>query len=260
MRVRGFIVTAIVAGAVLTNVAPARADVDCYLTHSSATQKVCISAHGNLVGFSSPVGREHIRVGDIAEGYVVCDDTGGVAYHDTGNVEEGFGPPRIVQPNGENEFPITVERTTLDGRFKLIQIFSHGRGRVRGEREIKISMDVVNLTSESRRVYIKRYLDIDIDGTPANDRWARTRDSVMAWEDASDVAGGNTAGLSLTSLTPTLQHGTRVQEFPGARTSCGGTPVSTPAVGTDLVGEMTHDSGVIGPGKHAVATVIYRRF
>src|SRR5215218_11152137 len=69
---------------------------------------VKVSNHGNLLSFESPAGQEAVFTG--REGYALCSQGGGVVRgHDTGGVEEGFGPPKFKQPN-PGKFPLTVTR------------------------------------------------------------------------------------------------------------------------------------------------------
>src|SRR5262245_10673086 len=55
----------------------------CSFTYSSGAKetflKYCVTANGNITQFESPAGIEHIAVGEVAEGYGVCDGTSGVS-------------------------------------------------------------------------------------------------------------------------------------------------------------------------------------
>src|SRR5215217_8455584 len=57
---------------------------------------VKVSNHGNLLSFESPAGQEAVFTG--REGYALCSGSSTVNGHDTGGVEEGFGPPKFNQP------------------------------------------------------------------------------------------------------------------------------------------------------------------
>jgi hypothetical protein len=226
---------------------------------------LCLSDHGNVVRFESPAGIQQIAGGE--EGYILCDATTGTVYHDTGTVEDGFGPPTIIQPNGVNSFPFTVVRTTLDGQFTLSQTFTRARPRTVGDNELRIQSDVANNTATSHQLQLTRYVNADADGSPAHDIFGRTRDAVLAWDSASEV-GDSGNGLAMTSLA--YKAGTRpqaaVEEYPGTRTACGASSLVTPRHGTNLVGELTH-GGLVGPmgkGKkgsdHFTTFIVYSRF
>jgi hypothetical protein len=243
----------------------AQAQTDCYVLSLTYSMKLCLSDHGNVIHFESPTGIQQIASGE--EGYILCDATTGAVYHDTGTVAEGFGAPTIIEPNGLNSFPFTVVRTTLDGQFTLSQTFTRGRQRTTGDRELIILTDVANNTSTSHQLQVTRWVNADVNGSPAHDIFGRTRESVLAWESVSEV-GDSGNGLEMTSLAwkaGTLPQAA-VEEYPGTRTACGATSLTTPTQGTDLVGELTH-SGQVGPmgqGKkgsdHLTNFIVYRRF
>jgi len=247
------------------SVGAAQAQTDCYVTALSYSMNLCLSDHGNVTRFESPTGIQQIAGGE--EGYILCDATTGAVYHDTGTIEDGFGPPTIIQPNGLNSFPFTVVRTTVDGQFTLTLTFTRGRGRTTSDRELRIQTDVGNNTAISHQLQVTRYVNADINGTPDHDIFGRTRDSVLAWESASEVGNGAN-GLEMTSRawTAATRPNASVEEYPGTRTACGATSLVTPTHGTNLVGELTH-SGLVGPmgmGKkgsdHFINVIVYRRF
>src|SRR5262245_10106801 len=76
--------------------------------------KVAISNHGNLVKFEAPVGYEHIGVGDLSEGYVLCYGGSSRAW-DTGSSESGFGPATASCTSSA----CTITRNTSDGILQL---------------------------------------------------------------------------------------------------------------------------------------------
>jgi len=243
----------------------AQAQTDCYVESDTYSMNLCLSDRGNVIRFESPVGIQQIAGGE--EGYILCDATTGAVYHDTGTMQDGFGPPTIVEPNGLNTFPFIVVRTTVDGMFTMTQTFARGRQRTTGDRELKIQTDVANNTGTSHQLHLTRYVNADINGSPLHDIFGRTRDSLLAWESATDV-GGSANGLAMISLDwkPGTRPHASVEEYPGTRTACGAPSLTTPTRGTNLVGELTHD-GVVGPkgtGKkgsdHLTTVIAYRRF
>jgi hypothetical protein len=212
----------------------------------------CLSNHGNIVRLTSPVNFEHIAVGTTAEGYVVCDLTGGVNYHDTASLEAGWNAPSSVSLPGT--LPFTVVRTTTDGRFTLTQVFN--RNTV--EKEIRIDMTVRNNTAQQRNVLLLRYFDGDVNNDPGDDRYARTRDAVWAWEDRQT---GLFHGLKLRTRSHGLDHDTFVQTFPGTRTTCSPAPLAATPTGLgDFVGSMQHRLVNIPAGGSVTVSVIYERF
>jgi hypothetical protein len=225
---------------------------------------VCISDHGNVVQFESPVGIQ--QIGGNEEGYILCDQTTGVVYHDTGTLENGFGPSTVIQPRGLNTFPYAVVRTTTDGRFTLTQHFTLENGT--SERQLKLLIDIQNNTSTTHNLAITRYVNIDVNGAPANDIFDRSRESLVAWEDPSEVGDGAN-GLMLVSLESEpgkLPRAPAVEEYPGTRTACNASSLTTPTHGTNLVGTLTHERVVLPLGTHKGGSdtlhtvVVYRRF
>ena len=92
----------------LAFVPSAKADTTCDTQLSSGAGstflKVCISKHGNVVGFESPAGAEHIRNGTFEEGYAVCQadaELPSIHGYDVGAYEFGFGAATVQQPNGQ---------------------------------------------------------------------------------------------------------------------------------------------------------------
>src|SRR5262245_28298059 len=125
---------------------PSQASTTCdnQLTFGTGPNRItiCVSDHGNLVGFESPGSREHIRVETIGEGYVVCSDDLPPFFsaYDAGFDESGWGAPTKNQPRGPNTFPLTIIRTTADGSFKLKQTFDWDPTL----KEVIISMTLTN--------------------------------------------------------------------------------------------------------------------
>jgi len=241
------------------------ADPICYMQSRSPQMNVCISDHGNVVQFESPLGIQ--QIGGSEEGYILCDQTAGVVYHDTGTLEDGFGPATIVEPKGPNTFPFAVIRTTTDGHFTMTQHFALLQSGTR-ERELKVLTDIVNNTSTSHGLAITRYVNADINGSPANDIYDRTREALIAWEDSSEVGDGanGLVLMSEESVPDKLPNVPAVEEYPGTRTACNASSLPTPTHGTNLVGTLTHERTVAPFGTRYGGTdtlhtvVVYRRF
>jgi hypothetical protein len=168
---------------------------------------VKVSDHGNLISFESPAGRQAVFGG--REGYAVCSQGGGlVDGHDTGDVEEGFGPPTFAQPNGAGTFPLTVTRRTTNGKFQLKQVWNKPDVI---EKDITVAMTLTNISGAriDNNPMLSRSGDFDL-GDSSADLGAQTRDSAWMWDDE----GGpelQPAGLKLTALTFSTGHAARME-------------------------------------------------
>lgn len=247
---------------------------------------VGISNHGNVLRFESPAGSEHILVGTPASGYQVCYSTGGpfaTAYDFAGHGESGWGATVTAsQPNGPGTFPLDITRTTADGRLTVQRRFMGtsfgtpgGPFDLNGDgascstlsecgncsnRTIHIVTTVFNNSPATASVRYVEFADFDIAGTPGDDRWAKTDDSVIAWEDLDDAsASGASRGMLLQSLV--LPAITAVTISPEATTDCSfSSAVSTPFVG-DGAARLRQDI-ILGPFSNSGNSlrVHYRRF
>jgi len=218
---------------------------DCYKSFNIGTLAYCVSSHGNIVRLKAPVqGPEHIRVGDIREGYAVCTAAPGnlpQASHGAGNTESGFiNPPTII----EGPDSITIIRTTALSNLKLTQTFTHNPA----EREIVITMTVQNLNREDRWVRLDRYFDGDIAGDADDDRYNRSADAVWG-EDGSHVV----VLSDVTSTTdPSITHSTSIQAFGVFNAAdCAQASVAAPTHPGDYVGRLSYELGII-PGFYNV--------
>ena len=204
----------------------------------------CVSEAGNLVSFASPAGFEHIRVGNVIEGYAVCVPGAGLdPYSDMAIFSSGWAEPVLI---GEpDETSITIERTTTDGRFTLLQRFVGNRG----QRAIEIFMTLTNNLEELANVRLLRNADLDIDGTRTSDVFDRTLDS--AWARQSHA-------VSLIARNRAVDHETRLSINLAPR-DC--TPQSigvAPTVGRDLAASVRYDIGTLGTGESRTLRFIYR--
>lgn len=154
----------------------------------------CITADGNVAQFlvggeGGPY--EHIRVGDVTEGYTLCNAGATARYDAAGGTEGGFGAPTINQPGGPGTFPLTITRSTADGQLALQQRFTASATRT-----VTIKMAVTNTSAVSRTgVRVARFVDADIDNDGVHSTFIRTRRATTAFK---DPGGGN---LTLTATT-----------------------------------------------------------
>ena len=144
--------------------------------------KVCVSKSGHVVSFESPQGHEHIRVGQLLEGYAICGHQGSMEYENTNyNPAEAGDADKVQQPNGPNTFPLTLYHKMRD--LELVQTFT----RNAASRELIITMKLYNRTAEDFFISrIRRGVDFDINKTPKDDVFVRTAKTIFA----SDWDGG----------------------------------------------------------------------
>ena len=217
---------------------------DCKYEFGSGDFAWCVSENGNIVRLSVG-GVEHIAVGTVAEGYVVCAAEAG-PYYDVNAASGGWGAPVVV--DGPTETSVTIERTTLDGRFTLLQ-FIHS---TQEENSITIRMTVTN--NGPRRindVMLLRTADLDVDGTEAGDVFDVSENAASARE-ASTVM--------LVALREGLTHEARISTDV-APTTC--TPDSfgaAPATDADLAASIRYDLGRMAEGKSKSARIRYLVF
>jgi hypothetical protein len=149
---------------------------------------VNVADAGNVLGYGGPVvagaDYEHINVGALSEGYVLCylnPKTGAyVNAFDLGAAQSGFGPasPTNTEPDPQdpNALPgMQVVRATSDGLLTLKQSF-----RFDGEeKRMQVIMDVINYNAfPITGVILRRQADFDVDGGGA-DGWAGTRNETV---------------------------------------------------------------------------------
>lgn len=235
------------------NGAPAPGSITCASTYTSGSGQGlfqwCVTSNGNVVSIQSPEAEEHIFEGTVGEGYQICDFTALVAYTDyaaaadTGNWKASV----VTQPNGPNTFPLTIKRTTTDGKYTLTQKFS----QVPADFTIKIATTVKNNTTSSPFLYVYRYADLDIDNAGAFsidwfDQGANSAWGYLPFQD----------GIMLSSGTPALFHSASATKLVPAH--CDFPSVATPANidgGVYLLHGFT-----AAPKSSTTFTVIYRRF
>jgi hypothetical protein len=275
-----FIATGAFVALVIASGRVVSADDACLATFASGTgpnrMVFCVSRHGNVVRFESPAGAEHLRFGDVGEGYALCSketESGEVHGFDAGFAESGFGAEVVSQPKGANTFPLTITRNTVDGVFQLKQTFS----RDTNEKDVTITMTVTRLTASSYPgVILTRYFDGDLDNAADDDIYDLSADSVWGRDDGkapqleirnalmlSVLAGSNVPPHTNYVETwadwhPTLPGGlqtARLCEI-GSLWPTGGLPTAP----GDYVGRIALNLGEIAVGKSKTVKMVYRRF
>jgi len=220
-----------------------------YTSGSGATLfQWCVTSNGNIVSLQSPDGEEHILL-NASEGYQVCDFSALVAYTDyaaaadTGNWRASL----VTQPHGANTLPLTIKRTTTDGKYTLTQKFS----QVPADFTIKIATTLKNNTTSSPFIYVYRYADLAIDGggNSSIDWFDQSANSAWGYLPFGD-------GVMLATGTPALFHSANATQSVPAH--CDFPSAATPAHingGVYLLHGFT-----AAPKSSTTFTVVYRRF
>lgn len=151
--------------------------------------RVWLSNHGNLLRFEGPSGYDHVGVGQLSEGYVLCYTGFGSQRRawDTGSSESGFGPS-VASCSGNS---CTITRNTSDGWLRLRQVIT----KVDTERSLTVEMTLSRIGGPSLSgVILRRQVDLDVDaggslgsGDTVNWFGATERESVWAWNAATDT-------------------------------------------------------------------------
>lgn len=151
--------------------------------------RVWLSNHGNLLRFEGPSGYDHVGVGQLSEGYVLCYVGFGSLRRawDTGSSESGFGPS-VASCSGNR---CTITRNTSDGWLRLRQVIT----KVDTERSLTVEMTLSRIGGPSLSgVILRRQVDLDVDaggslGSGDTVSWfgATERESVWAWNAATDT-------------------------------------------------------------------------
>ena len=159
-----------------------------------------VSNEGNVYSIESPTGYEHINVGTVIEGYLLCytpPATSEVQSKDVADSSSGFGAA-----THSTVAPWTVTRDTSDGKVQLKQVFTfNGLSK-----SLTIAMTVKNLTGSTlSNVLVDRIADFDVDVGGSSgfadftDNWfATTNNAVFAWNDPGSFS--NAHGMILRHL------------------------------------------------------------
>jgi hypothetical protein len=243
----------------LADPAPPRAAGGCSYDFSTSSFEWCLSSTGNLQrlyrlpSFSGEPGDEAIDVGLAVEGYAICVDNKAL-YHDRGEgaAPRGFGPPVVLA--GPTARGMTIRRTTLDGAFRLDQVWTSDGP----ERDLTVQMRLTNLgaTPTSTKLRLLRIVDVDAEGTSIDD-FDRSRVATWTRETAA-VFGQAVVVSSLSSgATPT----TAITTFATANRAtppCAPTSLAVPGLAINVAAFVMHDLGPLKPGRTATVKVGYR--
>jgi hypothetical protein len=171
-----------------------------FTTGSGSTfLKYCVTANGNITQLETPQGHEHIAVGDVSEGYGICDLGSNTEYFDYADDGDSgnWGPASVMSQSATS---VKIARTTTDGVWTLTQTISQVTGTAPF---VKITMALKNNTNIDRTAQLMRFADVDADSQFLNGLGA-TSESAFAWDQTIfDIMGY--AGLMLQGVTH-LQH------------------------------------------------------
>jgi hypothetical protein len=202
----------------------------------------CVSENGNVVTLTSPAGAEHLRVGNVAEGYVLCVP-GGQPYYDVGVIDAGWGPATLVKEVGV--IGVAVERTTTDGRFRLRQDIVGNKL----QRSITVFMTLTNLLEDAVGVQVLRHADFDVDNTFGDDMFDRSSDGTWARQ---------LHALTLSAADVEVPHQSRISADLAPRTCTPASTLGLPAADGDLAASVRYDLGELASGASRTVTFIYR--
>lgn len=245
---------------------PRLAAGECFLSMKGGSGvtafKACLSRSGNLTRFATG-GVEHLDVGDVAEGWRVCQWTRGDENGNPGfqQVAQDLDAGRdddcctdVLQPNGPNTFPFTTLGQIGD-TLRLTQFFS--RNTAAGT--VTIKMRLTNLTGRtSPEITIQRWVDIDADGTPDDDLLVTGHNFALF---TSSVGTGR--GVMLTGDTASYPRGAAVARWNDTENfdefNCG-PDESAGAQPADQVGLVSYSLGKIKAGSSKTVSFTYRAF
>lgn len=251
--------------------AQARAGSTTYFTFSTGLYggtTVQISAEGNIVGFESPSGFEHIRAGTILEGYILCYDSSQA--EDVGDFGTGFGAPTP----GCGGDSCTILRDTLDGTLRLIQLIQFDPET----NTVTVDMTISNQSSSVvNGIVLRRYADFDIDsagslgsGAFQNYFEATTENGVTAWNEPT--AAPRDHAMTLRNVVGPVNVAPHVAKISNDPLSCSPPAIESPVtpsartwghIGTDgpadYSASIEYNIGSLDPGDSTSATVQYTR-
>ena len=214
--------------------------------------KYCVTANGNITQLETPLGQEHIAVGDFGEGYGFCDVNSNTSYLDYADAGDSanWGAATVLSHNATT---VKIARSTSDGIWTLMQTIT----QVASTSSIKIAMTLKNNTTVDRPVKILRYADVDAAGVFTNNLDG-TIDSAFAW---NSVGNDFPFGLMLQNVSgasPSSRLGF-AQNFAGGAQPCHPSIAQGPLSETDGSIAFMYVIDIQGRTSKTV-TVSYRGF
>jgi hypothetical protein len=177
---------------------PTPSTIVCDVSFSSGTganlTTFCVTANGNISEFSVD-GNEMIYVGQVGEGYGICDATTLTSYYDYAYTDSGNWQTATLTQNGN---VVTVTRDSTDGVWQLKQTITNVPATASGPGSAKVAMALKNLTSTTRSVAILRFADIDADSQVTTNNFDYTDETALGLDPEGLFAG---RGLAITNDT-----------------------------------------------------------
>ena len=172
------------------------ATTTCAATFTSGTgrntTRYCVTKNGNITQFSRG-NDEYIQVGDVSEGYGICD--GQTAYFDYAfNDSSNLGPATFTS----TATTAVSTRITSDGVWQITNTITKVAASGIGPGAAKVSMKVKNLTNVEREIALVRMADVDFSKSGADDL---NNDFDFTLNTAYGLEPGFNSGFSLTNNT-----------------------------------------------------------
>jgi hypothetical protein len=209
--------------------------------------KFCVTANGNITQFETPLGAEHVAVGDASEGYGICDFTSNLEYFDYADAgaSTNWGPASVVTQTTKS---VRIARTTSDGIWTLTQTITQIAGNLPSA---QVVMGLTNNSTSDRSVRLMRFVDVDADGVFFNNLDS-TNKGAFGW---NSFGLGHAYGLVLFNVGKThFDHGGFVQNVPGGPAPCDPFAHSSLSTLTNTDGSLVHIYNIDVP-KSTTATV-----
>jgi len=228
----------------------------CSFTFTSGTKetflKYCVTTNGNITQFESPAGIEHIAVGEVAEGYGVCDGTSGVSYFDYADdgATANWSAPTLLSRDATS---VHIARDTSDGIWTLTQNIT----QIGGTSSVNVAMTLKNNSAEDRLVFFLRYADVDAAGV-FNNNLDGTSESAFGW----NSEGTQSFGLAMHNVGNTaFAHAGFAQPISSGPSPCKAMANAsrTPVIATDGSIVMLYNM-FIRQGAAKTITINYRGF
>ena len=200
----------------------------------------CVSANSTLVSLRAPAGQEHLAVGQVWEGYVVCTGTTVQAW-DLSADGDGFDAATLIA--GPTATGVTLRR--LSPQYQLDQVFKlDAAGKA-----VTIAMTLSNISGATiPDVRLARAFDPDPNNDSGDDLEVRSARSVWA---------GDLDAVSLTGTTWTMPTDTAIDTSPIP--ACSPTGADAPQLtGDGSLANVTYRLGNINKGAKKKVTFVYR--
>jgi hypothetical protein len=174
------------------------ATTTCAATFTSGTghntTQYCVTTNGNITQFSRG-GDEYIQVGDVSEGYGICDNQTETRYFDyASNDSSNLGPATFTSTATQ----AVSTRKTTDGVWQITNTITKVPATGSGPGAAKVSMQITNLTNAARELDVLRMADVDFSSNGAEDI---NNDFDVTHDTAFGLEPGFRSGLSLTNNT-----------------------------------------------------------